>query len=222
MQIQIDKFTRTKRKTIALIIERDGTLTVRAPIRASQAMIETFIHKKADWIIRTRERLKAIEPIPVRQYVDGEIFLFLGSPFDLKLVKPQRPVLQFDDGFTLSQNAQPKGGQYFTKWYKERAYEVISGRVQEYAQKYNFMPKQVRINSAKTRWGSCGPGGALNFTWRLVMAPLDVIDYVVVHELSHLRVKNHSSKFWKVVESISPEYKRHRKWLRENGEKLSL
>ena len=80
MQIQIDKLTRTKRKTIALIIERDGTLTVRAPIRASQAMIETFIHKKADWIIRTRERLKAIEPIPVRQYVDGEIFLFLGSP----------------------------------------------------------------------------------------------------------------------------------------------
>ena len=84
------------------------------------------------------------------------------------------------------------------------------------------MPKQVRINSAKTRWGSCGPGGVLNFTWRLVMAPLDVIDYVVVHELSHLRVKDHSSKFWKVVESISPEYKKHRKWLRENGEKLSL
>jgi predicted metal-dependent hydrolase len=220
--MQIDKLTRTKRKTIALIIERDGTLTVRAPMRATYAMIEVFIQQKADWIMRTREKLNTIEPIPARRYIDGEAFLFLGSSFDLELVKSQRPSLKFDNGFTLSQNARQKGGQYFIKWYKERAYEIISERVQEYAQRYNFIPKKVKISSARTRWGSCSADGTLNFTWRLVMAPLDVIDYVVVHELSHLRVKNHSSKFWKVVESISPEYKKHRKWLRENGEKLSL
>ena len=222
MQIQIDKLTRSKRRTIALIIERDGTLTVRAPMRAPQALIEKFIHEKTDWITRTREKVKAIVTTPAKQYTDGETFLFLGSSFDLKLVQSQRTALQFDSGFTLSHAAQSKGELTFTRWYKEQAYEVITEHVKQYAQQYNFMPKQVKINSAKTRWGSCSPNGTLNFTWRLVMAPLDVIDYVVVHELAHLRVKDHSRKFWSLVESIYPEYRKQRKWLKENGEKLNL
>lgn len=221
-QIEVNKFTRSKRRTIALIVERDGTLTVRAPMRASQALIQQFIHEKADWITRTREKLKSIVQTPARQYAEGETFIFLGSSFDLKLVKSQRPSLQFDNGFTLSQTAQKRGATAFTRWYKVRAYEVVSERVAQYAHKYNFTPKQVKISSAKTRWGSCSPDGTLNFTWRLVMAPLDVIDYVVVHELAHLRVKDHSSKFWKLVLAIYPEYRKQRKWLRENGKKLNL
>ncbi len=222
MQIQIDKITRSKRRTIALIVERDGTLSVRAPMRVSHAVIEAFIQQKADWIMRTREKLKTIKQPPIRQYVDGEKFLYLGSFFDLKLVQSQQPSLQFGSGFTLSQGMQEKGELYFTKWYKERAYEIIAMRVKEYAQKYHFIPRQVKINSARTRWGSCSSKGTLNFTWRLVMAPLEVIDYVVIHELSHLRVRDHSRKFWNVVEAIDPEYKKKRKWLRENGDKLNL
>jgi predicted metal-dependent hydrolase len=224
MQIQIDKLVRSKRRTIALIIERDGSFTVRAPLRTPHATIETFIQQKVDWITRTREKLKSTpgEPTLGKQYTDGEKFPFLGSFFDLKLVGSQKHSLHFDSGFTLSRAAQTKGEQVFTRWYRERAFEIISERVKRYSQQYNFTPKQVKVSSAKTRWGSCGPNGTLNFTWRLVMAPLDVIDYVVVHELAHLRVKNHSSKFWKVVESIYPEYKKQRKWLRENGRKLNL
>jgi predicted metal-dependent hydrolase len=222
MQIEIDKLIRSKRRTIALIIERDGSFTVRAPMRAPRAAIETFIQQKADWIIRTREKMKSIKSTVERQYVDGEKFLYLGSSFDLKLVEFQKHLLHFDSGFSLRCAAQAKGEQVFTRWYKARALEVISERVNQYAAQHNFTPKQIKISSAKTRWGSCSHNGTLNFTWRLVMAPLDVIDYVVVHELTHLRVKNHSSKFWNVVESIYPEYKKQRKWLRENGEKLSL
>jgi predicted metal-dependent hydrolase len=222
MQIQIDKLVRSKRRTIALIIERDGSFTVRAPMRAPHSAIETFIKQKEDWITRTRKKMELIRPTHEKQYFDGEKFLFLGSSFDLKLVGPQRPSLRFDNGFALSRTAQIKGEQVFVHWYKLRALEVISERVKLYSQQYGFTPKQVKISSAKTRWGSCSPSGALNFTWRLVMAPLEVVDYVVVHELAHLRVKNHSSKFWKVVESIYPEYKKQRKWLRENGEKLNL
>jgi predicted metal-dependent hydrolase len=222
MQIQIGKLARSKRKTIALIIEHDGTLTVRAPIRASQTLILQFIHEKIDWINRTREKLKSSVQTPARHYTDGEKFLFLGSQFDLTLVGPQRPSLQFNSGFTLNHTAQQRAKAIFTRWYKERAFEIISERVSLYAQRYNFNPKQVKITSAKTRWGSCSPSGTLNFTWRLIMAPLDVIDYVVVHELAHLRVKNHSRKFWNEVEEIYPGYKIKRKWLRENGEKLTL
>jgi len=222
MQIQIDKLVRSKRRTIALIVERDGTFTVRAPLRVPQAEIDSFVQQKADWITRTREKIKSVQPVSKKQYADGETFLFLGSLFELKLVGSQKPALQFNDGFALSQSARERGEAYFVRWYKERAFEIISERVREYSQRHGFTPSQVKISSAKTRWGSCSSTGTLNFTWRLVMAPLEVIDYVVVHELAHLRVKNHSRKFWKAVEAVCPDYKRYRKWLRENGEKLSL
>jgi predicted metal-dependent hydrolase len=224
MQIEIDKLIRSKRRTIALIIERDGSFTVRAPMRAPHTAIESFIQQKVDWVTRTRDKMKSMprESTMERQYIDGEKFLFLGSSFELKLVELQKHPLHFDSGFTLRRSAQTRGEQVFTRWYKESAFEIITERVMQYAQQYSFTPKQVKISSAKTRWGSCSPNGTLNFTWRLVMAPPDVIDYVVVHELAHLRVKNHSSKFWKEVGSIYPEYKKQRKWLRENGEKLNL
>jgi predicted metal-dependent hydrolase len=222
MQIQIDKLLRSKRRTIALIVERDGTFTVRAPFRTPQAEIDSFIQQKADWITRTREKIKSIPPTLRKQYIDGEKFLFLGALFDLRLVEIQKPSLQFSDEFTLSQSSQEKVEMLFVRWYKERALEIISERVKQYSGQYNFAPSQVKISSAKTRWGSCSSNGKLNFTWRLAMAPLEVIDYVVVHELAHLRVKNHSRKFWKLVEAVYPDYKKQRKWLRENGDKLNL
>jgi predicted metal-dependent hydrolase len=191
-------------------------------MRASHASIQEFIHEKADWISRTREKLKSIVQPTAHKYTDGETFLYLGTSFYLKLVKAQRPSLKFDNGFALGQSAQKRGLAAFTRWYKASAKDIISERVAQYAHQYGFAPKQVKISSAQTRWGSCSADGTLNFTWRLVMAPLEVIDYVVIHELVHLRVKDHSSKFWKAVASICPEYKKHRKWLRENGEKLNL
>jgi predicted metal-dependent hydrolase len=219
--MEIDRLIRSKRKTMTLIIERDGTLTVRAPLRVSKSQIEAFVQEKTNWIDRTRQKIKAAEVSP-RQYIDGEKFLFLGSSFDLKLVRPQRPSLKFDGEFRLSNTAQKRGESIFTRWYKDRAFEIITERVAKFSEQYDFAPKQLKITSARTRWGSCSPNGGLNFSWRLVMAPLDVIDYVVIHELAHLRVKNHSRKFWKLVESVLPGYKVQRKWLREHGEKLTL
>jgi predicted metal-dependent hydrolase len=222
MQIEISKLVRSKRRTIALIVERDGSLTVRAPMRAAVVDIQSFILEKRDWIIRTQERFKALVEAPQKEYKDGETFLFLGNGYGLTLVKPQRPALKFKNGFMLESTAQARGRQIFTKWYKEQAYHVIAERVRVFSAQHGFSPKQVKISSARTRWGSCSPDGTLNFTWRLVMAPLDVIDYVVVHELAHLRVKNHSSRFWREVEKIMADYKDRRKWLRVHGESLSL
>lgn len=222
MQIQINKLVRAKRRTIALIVERDGSLTVRAPRRATLKDIQGFIVKKTNWILRSREKLKAIVPLRKKDYVDGERFLFLGTEYELRLVPPQRPALKFDGGFTLSTSARERGEQAFIKWYKTQAWAVFNERVRHYAAQHGFEPKQVKVNSAKTRWGSCTSNGTINFTWRLVMAPMEVIDYVVLHELAHLRIKNHSPRFWKLVESLCPDFKRHRKWLRDHGEKLNL
>ncbi len=222
MNIEIDNLIRSKRRTIALIVERDGTLTVRAPKRATSSQIMTFVQEKVNWIVRTRERLRSVIDIPKKQYLDGEKFLFLGNEYELKLTGPQRPALKFAHGFYLAHTSQKRGEFAFASWYKEQAFVVISERATIFAQGYGFTPKQIKITSARTRWGSCSPNGTLNFTWRLVMAPMDVIDYVVIHELAHLRVKNHSKRFWKVVEDILPGYRLQRKWLRENGERLVL
>ena len=222
MDIQIDNLVRAKRRTIALIVEQDGSLTVRAPRRATLNDIYGFIQEKTDWILRSREKLKAIKPIPKKAYVDGERFLFLGQEYELRLVPPQRPALKFDGGFTLSTSAQERGELAFTKWYKTQALTIFTERVNHYANLHGLIPKEVKVNSAKTRWGSCTSAGTLNFTWRLVMAPLEVIDYVVLHELAHLKVKNHSPRFWKLVESLCPDFKHHRKWLRDHGETMTL
>jgi len=220
--IQIDRLIRSKRRTIALIVETDGSLTVRAPNRAVMRDINAFIDEKSKWIVRTQKKIKSIVVIPEKKFEDGEMFMYMGSEYPFTLVKPQRPALKFNNGFTLGVTAQKRGRQAFTKWYKEQAFNVISERVRIISALHGFNPKQVKITSAKTRWGSCSADGTLNFTWRLVMAPLEVIDYVVVHELAHLKVKNHSPRFWKVVESNYPDYKSCRKWLQDHGEILNL
>ncbi len=99
---------------------------------------------------------------------------------------------------------------------KEKALYSIAARVSQYASQTGLTPAEVKITNTRSRWASCSPKGVLRFSWRLVHAPLDVIDYVVVHELAHLVHKNHSVHFWRTVESIIPEYREKRKWLREN------
>lgn len=103
---------------------------------------------------------------------------------------------------------------------RQRARQLITERVAIYAAQTGLQPRAIRINSAQTRWGSCSPNGNVNFTWRLSLAPLHVIDYVVVHELVHLQEKNHSAQFWQKVAAIMPEYRAAHKWLHQNGHRL--
>lgn len=222
MELQINRLVRAKRRTIALIVERDGSLTVRAPRRATLKDIHGFVAEKTDWILRSRAKLKAIVPLRKKDYVDGETFLFLGKEYELRLVPSQRLTLHFNNGFTLKAAARERGERLFIQWYKNQSLKIFSERVNHYANPHGFSPKQVKVTSAKTRWGSCSANGTINFTWRLAMAPPEAIDYVVLHELAHLRIKNHSPRFWKLVESLCPDFKRHRKWLRDHGEKLNL
>lgn len=107
-----------------------------------------------------------------------------------------------------------------TDEYKKKARAYIVPRLEEYAKKFGFQYNNVRITSAVTRWGSCSSKRNLNFSYRLILAPKDAIDYVIVHELCHLRQMNHSEKFWKEVENIMPEYKKHEKRLKQHGYKL--
>jgi len=221
MSIPIDKLVRSRRKTVAILIERDGQLTVRAPLRLPTARIQEFVESHFDWITKTRARLRAASPPPAKRYAEGETFLYLGKAYPLILVPAHRPALTFDGAaFRLATSSLPRAAEVFELWYKQQARQFLTGRVQALAGKHAFRYQKIRISSARTRWGSCSSRGTLSFTYRLVMAPEDVVDYVVMHELVHTRVRNHSKTFWNKVAELMPNYKVRLAWLKKNGKFL--
>lgn len=216
--MQNPKIIRSKRKTIALIVQSDGELLVRAPQRATRQQIDALLTKHADWVARKQAEVRARPaPKPVHQFVEGEIFYFLGVAYPLQLVDREKPALLLGGVFQLAKSEQDDAKALFEYVYKKEARRIFNERIDFYAQKHGFDVKKVKLSSARTRWGSCSSKGYINLTWRLVMAPLAIIDYVVVHELCHLREPNHSSAFWAQVAAIMPDYKKRRTWLKENG-----
>jgi predicted metal-dependent hydrolase len=221
MSVEIDQIIRTKRKTIALIVKPDGSLLVRAPLRASNRSIQEFVSRNTLWIEKTRAKIKAVRPPPPKQYMPGEEFEYLGNAYPLEIVPDQKKILLLEDGkFKLAASARDEAAIAFERWYKQQARQILNERVEFHARQNGFQYSRVGITSARTRWGSCSAKGALNFSWRLIQAPMEAVDYVVIHELVHTVIHNHSRRFWARVEQTLPDYREHRKWLKSNGHRL--
>jgi hypothetical protein len=221
--IAIDEIVRTHRRTLAIIIDDDGKLVVRAPLRLARAAIDDFVSSKQKWIAAKQEQARTRKMLfAPKRYVSGEPFLYLGESYPLQVQDKQRPSLVFSSGFRLARAAQPRAARAFERWYRRRALQVVSERVACFSAQHGFQHNGIKITSARKQWGSCGPKGDLRFAWRLVMAPLPIVDYVVVHELVHLRHRNHSKRFWSKLKSILPDYKRREDWLEANGYLLNL
>ncbi len=220
MSIKIDKVIKSKRKTFSLEITQDARLIVRAPFGASLGLIQDIVSQKINWIKKKKSQMNLRKKKP-KKFIEGELFLYLGQKYPLKL-KSQKIALDLNKNFNLSASEIKNAKEIFTNWYKKEAKIIIQDRVDYYAELNKLKYQKIRITSAKKRWGSCSANNNLNFSWRLVMAPMEIVDYVVVHELAHIKEKNHSSKFWQVVERIMPDYKQRRKWLKENGHLLNL
>jgi predicted metal-dependent hydrolase len=217
MPVEIDRIIRSKRRTLTLIVENDGSLTVRAPLRISGTKIHEFVDSHALWIEKKKAQARAVVPSPPKQFIAGELFPYLGRSYALEIVNGQRKALQLDGTFKLTEQAQVNALKAFQDWYRKQARRLITEHVEQFAARYDFQYKKIRISSARTRWGSCSPSGTLSFSWRSILTPIEVVDYVIIHELVHTIVHNHSKRFWKTVEKILPDYKVHNKWLRKNG-----
>ena len=215
------KIIHSRRKTVALIIENDGNLVIRAPLKVSQKEIEKLILKKADWIRERQAWLQLHCALPHR-FIEGELFYYLGNTYPLIIVQRQSQPLIFLNGFRLDCKFLPEVERIFISWYRNQACKILTERVSALASYHQLSYKSIRITSARTRWGSCSSQGTLSFPWRLVMAPSEVIDYIVLHELAHLKYRNHSWTFWKFLEDLYPMYRLQRKWLKEHGDKLIL
>ena len=217
----IDRIIRSKRKTVALIVEQDGSLTVRAPERLSKRMIEALVREREDWI-REKQVLVRGEYLQnrPRQVVEGEEFFYLGKPYLLVIVDRINPALSLTGRFELSRYKQDKAEQVFVDWYRDQARSLLHDLVSEFARKYGYQYRRIRITGAKKRWGSCNSRGGLNFSWQLVMLPYEIIEYVVLHELVHTEFPNHSQSFWQKLESDMPDSSLRRNWLRDNGRRF--
>ena len=214
--------SRKRRKTLVLTIERDGRVVIRVPYHTPEREIEAFFNGKLAWVKKKidekKNRIESAEH--PKQFIAGEKFLYLGEHYPLEMREPGkgRSRLALSHGiFFLDSDCTAKARDIFIQWYKERAREIFTERVNFYSRKLKLYPKEIRISSAKTRYGSCTADNKVFFSFRLVMAPYPKIDYVIVHELAHIKIKNHSQRFWRYMEEVMPEYRKYRKWLKENS-----
>lgn len=223
----------SKAKHLRITVGQDGVV-VTVPAALSQRRAISFLEQKKEWIAQKLNELNRANPQPngPRDYLDGAELPFQGEKFRLKLVESDRQKTTArltGDCFLVHINRQmPEAARAseiqrkLGQLYKELAREAICERVNFFKTQLNVDYNQIRLKEQKTRWGSCSKKGNLNFNWKLVMAPPDIIDYVVVHELCHLIHMNHSPAFWQCVADVIPDYRICRLWLKKHGGELYL
>lgn len=221
-EMRADRIIRSRRRTLALEITRDARLVVRVPAHLPSRLVEEFLFTHRSWILKkqrvARENFQESRP---KEFVNGETFPFLGAQYRLCLVDDPVP-FRFENDFFLSCRYLSRAKELFVGWYKDQAERTIAVRLARYATMTGLQYENASLSNAKRRWGSASGNGRLRFNWRLIMAPLEVIDYVVVHELMHLVERNHSRAFWERVREVMPEYAARRAWLGANGCLLSF
>ncbi len=206
-----------KRRRLSLQITSERELKVLAPLGVSVRKITQFVSKQEDWILQTLEKIPVLDK---PQFQNGETFLYLGDRYPLVLQRGAQTELTLNKGCLylhcdeIAFHSIDKKADMLEKWYRLRAKDIIVDRVEIYAEQMGLRPNQIRIKGHRSRWGSCSNKGNLNFNWRLILTPIEVLDYVVVHELAHLVHMNHSASFWQLVAVHCPEYKAHKKWLK--------
>jgi predicted metal-dependent hydrolase len=227
MEMTYDLVRSKKRKnTISLQVKKDGSIVIHAPYFTPKWEIDRFFKKKNNWLLRKiRERRVSRYVNTPKVFLSGENFLFLGVTYPLKIedeYNGEDPLTFTAGQFIMEREKVSCGKELFKVWYKTTAKGFIEKRVNHYSKILNLYPTRLRISDAKFRWGSCSHDNRLSFSWRLIMAPGNVIDYVVVHELAHIREKNHSRTFWDFLAGVVSDYRTPRLWLKENGHLLDI
>jgi predicted metal-dependent hydrolase len=225
---QIRRSARARRLRIAV---RPGGVEVVAPRRMRDADIAAFVEQSRAWIdakLAALQRVLAAHPGSTR-LIDGSTILYRGEPVQLRVRAGARPQVREGCGIELTVPAalgdvdgEAVVERVLTRWLRWSAQNDALLYVHRHGRRHDLMPAAVRIKQQKRLWGSCTAKGAINLNWRLILAPPAVFEYVVVHELCHLREPNHQAPFWRLVGHILPGFERQRRWLRANGHLLTL
>ncbi len=218
-----------RKRTVAIQVISPSQVVILAPHSLTREKVEEIVRRRSQWILQNQKRLRNLARLyPAREFVSGERLLYLGREYRLNVRWAENggqgsPAIN-GRRIVVSVGREGRAGpnKYFVreallKWYLSEAGQVIPRRVELYSNLLDAIPKEILVKQQKRRWGSCSSKGILRFNWQLIMAPLSIMDYVVVHELCHLRVKNHSPDFWRLVSRALPDYRQRRKWLRESS-----
>ena len=226
---------RSERAKCIRIEIKPGKIEVIAPPKVSERKIKAFVEAQQDWITaavrRVADKIQAIPSLAPAHYADGVTVPFQGRQIPLR-VKPAttktiRIQLQFDTSFIVNlpagmaqQHSSELIRLALIRWMKNQVRQQASILIEKHGQRFALFPRSLRIKTQKSRWGSCGPNNDINLNWLLILAPPSALEYVIVHELCHIRHKNHSKEFWQLVTEHLPDYQQQRRWLKQHGDSL--
>ena len=216
---------RPKRRTVGIQVLADGQVVVAAHPLVPHLYVKRLLRAKAAWVQRKLADAAVYhQERNSRGYSEGDVIIYLGREYRLRFAGRSR---LDEDAAELHLGIRGEAHREaviatLTRWYKRQAKTVLSERTSLLAERLGKEPTLVGIKSYRSRWGSCHRDGRIYFNWRLVMAPLDVVDYVAAHELCHLLHHNHSPAFWEQVAKLFPDYKEQRRWLRRQGRLLDM
>jgi predicted metal-dependent hydrolase len=221
---------RTNRKKSISLSIREGGIVILAPRRVPDREIFDLIVKKAPWIRSKLAKQATLPQIGERKFVDGDIFLFLGEEYPLRVMDGPKATAELEEGIFVVQarrtHIQERRARSvraaFLRWYKEEAETLFTDRTGYYADQMGAAPGRILFRDYKSMWGKCTGQGEITYNWKLVMAPPLIVDYVIVHELAHLHHLNHSREFWNCVEKMIPDHKARRNWLKDHGQTLTV
>jgi predicted metal-dependent hydrolase len=223
MELNYEIRRSSRRKKLTITVERDRSVVVHAPANVSEETIRQLVDRRRPWLFEKLHHEQKYQPLPHppgKELVNGEAALYLGRSYRIELVDDEGDETRFAGKFLIPRSHARQRRQVLRQWYVERAREKILPRVRTHALGLGVTFERANINDSRYRWGSCTPGNNLNFNWRLIKAPMFVIDYVIVHELAHLIEANHTPRFWNIVSAQLPAMDRARDWLRANGQSL--
>ncbi len=210
-----------RRRTVGITVKRDGGLVVAAPARTSTRKLEAVVRTKLPWVRRKLAEFEALGPPPApKRFVDGELLPYLGCDYLLRLVDdPAQPVALRGERFELESGLNGDARAAVVAWYEARARDYVEHAVARYAPLVGAAPAAVVVRDlGKRRWGVCDHRNlTVSFHWQLITMPPDLIDYVVVHELTHLHEPNHGPAFWRRVEDVLPGCKARRRRLSQSA-----
>lgn len=218
-----------ERKTMSIEVEPSGEVNVISPLGVTEKDILKKVKSKAKWIVQKQYDTKFINVNKInREAVNGESYMYLGRNYSLLLdinddIK-DIVVKLYRGKFIVETNTKDQGKIKLAleNWYREKTLLRVNEIVNYFKQYFNMLPKDIKVKEQKKRWASCTSSNELLFNWRCSMAPANILDYIVVHEMCHMMYKDHSKEFWDKVAAIMPDYEVRKEWLRNNGIKLDI
>lgn len=212
-----------KRKNLTITVERDRSIIVHAPETTTEENIRDIVESKRQWIytkINHQQKYSSLPHPPGKELVNGESVLYLGHQYQIEIIEKGLEQITLEQKFLIPATYVNKHKQVLQNWFLEKANEIILPRTKQFANSLGVQYSAVKIIDNKYHWGSCSTKDSIHFNWRLIKAPMYVVDYVIVHELTHLIETNHTPRFWNIIKAQVTSTEKAKQWLKENGQLL--